>query len=92
MKIQYSLSTLLSLILPSISFFLLLIFLGTNIEFTVFTAFTIFVFVPTGSIALAITTAIRKKNNLTKAEIMLLRLGILIAAAAIISFVWFQYL
>ncbi|PIS43099.1 MAG: hypothetical protein COT24_00015 [Candidatus Kerfeldbacteria bacterium CG08_land_8_20_14_0_20_40_16] len=91
MRVQYSLSALLSLILPGISFFLLLVFLGTNIEFTLFTAVTIFILVPLGSIVLAVIV-IRRKEQITQKETTLTKLGIILASATIISFFWFQYL
>lgn len=90
MKSPYTLSSLLSLILPAISFFLLLLTLGTGLGFTIFTANTLFVLVPAGSIILAIVIIRRKKELLTKTETVLVRLGIIIAAATIISFFWFQ--
>ncbi|PIY95472.1 MAG: hypothetical protein COY66_06775 [Candidatus Kerfeldbacteria bacterium CG_4_10_14_0_8_um_filter_42_10] len=90
-KIQYSISALLSLIIPGISFFLLLVFLGADIESTIFTAATFFIIAPLGSIVLAVTV-IRRKEQITKTEATLTKLGIILASVTIISFFWFQYL
>jgi hypothetical protein len=86
------LNSILSIVLPSVSFALIMFTIGLGINLTVFTAYVLFIFMPLGSIVLAFFTAKKWNTDLGKTEEIFLRLGAIIAVITIISFFWINSL
>ena len=86
------LNSILSIVLPSISFALIIFTLGLGINLTIFTATVLFIMMPLGSIVLAFFTAKKWNVDLGKTEEVFLRLGAIIAVITIISFFWINSL
>lgn len=82
------LNSMLSIVLPSVSFALMIFTIGIGIKLTVFTATVLFIIMPLGSIILAFFTAKKWNINLGKTEEIFLRLGSIIAVITIFSFFW----
>ncbi|MFA6525670.1 MAG: hypothetical protein WCT33_05395 [Patescibacteria group bacterium] len=86
------LNSMLSIVLPSVSFALMIFTIGLGIELTVFTATVLFIIMPLGSIVLAFVTAKKWNVSLGKTEEIFLRLGSIIAVITIFSFFWINSL
>lgn len=86
------LNSILSIVLPSVSFALIIFTIGLGIDLTVFTATVLFIITPLGSFVLAFYTAKKWNKDLGKTEEIFLRLGAIISVITIISFFWIDSL